>query len=169
VIAVKVSTTASRRKQSHTQREREREREKERERARDGVATLLTWHKVCEQSLHLGAPRHERCPWDRHHHNGIGLCRGDGLDQRVLVLDRANRRRSPIQRQICAIGPTRVRCVSIFLDKNRRDIGKSQSKRPPKRTQRTPHPSCDRHPTNTTAISAAFAAAAALVLSLPSS
>jgi hypothetical protein len=35
--------------------------------------------------------------------------------------------------------PTRVRCVSILLDKNRRYIGKSQSKRPPKRTQRTPH------------------------------
>jgi hypothetical protein len=34
---------------------------------------------------------------------------------------------------------TRVRCVSIFLDKNRRYIGKYQSKRPPKRTQRTPH------------------------------
>jgi hypothetical protein len=33
----------------------------------------------------------------------------------------------------------RVRCVSIFLDKNRRYIGKSQPKRPPKRTQRTPH------------------------------
>eukprot|EP01047_Picozoa_sp_COSAG01_P082855 COSAG01_NODE_17095_length_1179_cov_1.221296_2_plen_169_part_00 len=33
----------------------------------------------------------------------------------------------------------RVRCVLIFLDKNRRCIGKSQSKRPPKRTQRTPH------------------------------
>jgi hypothetical protein len=30
-------------------------------------------------------------------------------------------------------------CVSIFLDKNRRYIGKSQSKRPLKRTQRTPH------------------------------
>jgi hypothetical protein len=29
---------------------------------------------------------------------------------------------------------TRVRCVSIFLDKNRRYIGKSQSQRPPKRT-----------------------------------
>jgi hypothetical protein len=35
--------------------------------------------------------------------------------------------------------PTRVRCVSIFLDKNRRYIGKSQSERPPERTQRTPH------------------------------
>jgi hypothetical protein len=34
---------------------------------------------------------------------------------------------------------TRVRSVSMFLDKNRRYIGKSQSKRPPKRTQRTPH------------------------------
>jgi hypothetical protein len=34
--------------------------------------------------------------------------------------------------------PTRVRCVSICLDKNRRDIGKSQSKRPSERTQRTP-------------------------------
>eukprot|EP01047_Picozoa_sp_COSAG01_P010244 COSAG01_NODE_431_length_17124_cov_26.577386_7_plen_233_part_00 len=33
----------------------------------------------------------------------------------------------------------RGRCVSIFLDKNRRYIGKSQSKRPPKRTQRPPH------------------------------
>eukprot|EP01047_Picozoa_sp_COSAG01_P031357 COSAG01_NODE_2223_length_8136_cov_10.727917_10_plen_189_part_00 len=29
---------------------------------------------------------------------------------------------------------TRVRCVSIFLDKNRRYIGKSQSQRPPKRS-----------------------------------
>jgi hypothetical protein len=35
--------------------------------------------------------------------------------------------------------PTRVRGVSIFLDKNRSDIGKSQPKRPPNRTQRTPH------------------------------
>eukprot|EP01047_Picozoa_sp_COSAG01_P038212 COSAG01_NODE_3087_length_6609_cov_2.598925_6_plen_335_part_00 len=34
---------------------------------------------------------------------------------------------------------TRVRCVSILLDKNRRSIGKSQSTLPPKRTQRTPH------------------------------
>jgi hypothetical protein len=33
--------------------------------------------------------------------------------------------------------PTRVRGVSIFLDKNRRHIGKSQSKRPPKRTDAT--------------------------------
>jgi hypothetical protein len=31
------------------------------------------------------------------------------------------------------------RCVSILLDKNRRYIGKSQSQRPPKRTQRPPH------------------------------
>eukprot|EP01047_Picozoa_sp_COSAG01_P031639 COSAG01_NODE_2253_length_8073_cov_14.930524_5_plen_188_part_00 len=39
-----------------------------------------------------------------------------------------------------AVGPsTRVRCVSIFLDGNRRYIGKSQTKRPPKRTRRTPH------------------------------
>jgi hypothetical protein len=34
----------------------------------------------------------------------------------------------------------RVRCVSIFRDKNRHYIGKSQSKWPPKGTQRTPHP-----------------------------
>jgi hypothetical protein len=34
---------------------------------------------------------------------------------------------------------TRARYVSIFLDKNRRHIGNSQSHRPPKRTQRTPH------------------------------
>jgi hypothetical protein len=34
---------------------------------------------------------------------------------------------------------THVRCVSTFLDKNRRYIGKSQPKRPPKRTPRTPH------------------------------
>eukprot|EP01049_Picozoa_sp_SAG25_P012258 SAG25_NODE_1630_length_2648_cov_6.231463_1_plen_192_part_00 len=33
----------------------------------------------------------------------------------------------------------RGRCVSIFLDKNRRYIGKSQSERPPERTQRPPH------------------------------
>jgi hypothetical protein len=33
----------------------------------------------------------------------------------------------------------RGRCVSIFLDKNRRYIGKYQSKLPPKRTQRPPH------------------------------
>jgi hypothetical protein len=33
----------------------------------------------------------------------------------------------------------RGRCVSIFLDKDRRYIGKYQSKLPPKRTQRPPH------------------------------
>jgi hypothetical protein len=38
----------------------------------------------------------------------------------------------------CRLG--RGRCVSIFLGKNRRHIGKSQSRRPPKRTQRPPHP-----------------------------
>jgi hypothetical protein len=37
-------------------------------------------------------------------------------------------------------GTTRVRCASIFLDKHGRYIGTSQSQRPPKRTQRTPHP-----------------------------
>jgi hypothetical protein len=35
--------------------------------------------------------------------------------------------------------PGRGRCVSIFLDKNRHYIGKSQPKRPPTRTQRPPH------------------------------
>jgi hypothetical protein len=35
--------------------------------------------------------------------------------------------------------PGRGRCASIFLDKNGRHIGKSQSKRPTKRTQRPPH------------------------------
>jgi hypothetical protein len=35
--------------------------------------------------------------------------------------------------------PTRVRGVSIFLGENRRYIGKSQPKRPPTRTPRTPH------------------------------
>eukprot|EP01047_Picozoa_sp_COSAG01_P052495 COSAG01_NODE_5526_length_4205_cov_3.424744_4_plen_256_part_00 len=38
--------------------------------------------------------------------------------------------------------PNRVRRVSIFLGRSRRYIGKSQSKRPPKRTQRTPHQPC---------------------------
>jgi hypothetical protein len=33
----------------------------------------------------------------------------------------------------------RVRGISIFREKNRRYIGKSQSKRPPNGTQRTPH------------------------------
>jgi hypothetical protein len=32
-----------------------------------------------------------------------------------------------------------VRCISTVLDKNRRYMGTSQSKRPPKRTPRTPH------------------------------
>jgi hypothetical protein len=36
----------------------------------------------------------------------------------------------------------RGRCVSIFLDKSRRHIGKDQSKRPPKRTPRPPHRRC---------------------------
>jgi hypothetical protein len=36
--------------------------------------------------------------------------------------------------------PGRGRCVSIFLDKNRRYIGKPQSKWPPERTPRPPHP-----------------------------
>jgi hypothetical protein len=44
--------------------------------------------------------------------------------------------RPPCGRELAS---TRGHCVSIFLDKNRRYIGKSQSKRPPKRTQRTPH------------------------------
>jgi hypothetical protein len=35
--------------------------------------------------------------------------------------------------------PAPGRCVSIFLDQNRCHIGKSQSKKPPKRTQRPPH------------------------------
>jgi hypothetical protein len=35
--------------------------------------------------------------------------------------------------------PSRGHCVSIFLDKDRRHIGKSQSERPPTRTQRPPH------------------------------
>eukprot|EP01047_Picozoa_sp_COSAG01_P040151 COSAG01_NODE_3361_length_6199_cov_4.450492_9_plen_244_part_00 len=48
----------------------------------------------------------------------------------------------PPGKQGAAAGPcpTRVRCVSIFFDKNRFYIGKTQSKRPPERTQRTPHP-----------------------------
>jgi hypothetical protein len=37
-----------------------------------------------------------------------------------------------------------------FCDKNRRYIGKSQSKRPPKRTQRTPHPCCPRRSAHAT-------------------
>jgi hypothetical protein len=41
--------------------------------------------------------------------------------------------------QPAARASTRVRCVSVNRDKNRRYIGQSQSKRPPKRTQRTPH------------------------------
>eukprot|EP01047_Picozoa_sp_COSAG01_P033404 COSAG01_NODE_2456_length_7666_cov_451.127660_4_plen_197_part_00 len=41
--------------------------------------------------------------------------------------------------------PTRVRCVSTFLDKNRRYIGKSQPQRPPERTQRTPHSCAHAH------------------------
>jgi hypothetical protein len=36
--------------------------------------------------------------------------------------------------------PGRGRYVSMFLDKNRRYTGESQSKQPPKRTQRPPHP-----------------------------
>ena len=36
--------------------------------------------------------------------------------------------------------PGRGRCVSMFLDKNKRYIGKSQLRRPHKRTQRPPHP-----------------------------
>jgi hypothetical protein len=36
-------------------------------------------------------------------------------------------------------------CVSISLDKNRRHIGQSQSTRPPKRTQRPPHPRREQH------------------------
>eukprot|EP01047_Picozoa_sp_COSAG01_P011534 COSAG01_NODE_506_length_16125_cov_5.130912_9_plen_174_part_00 len=40
--------------------------------------------------------------------------------------------------------PTRVRCASVFLDKNRRYIGESQSQQPAKMTQRTPHPAARR-------------------------
>jgi hypothetical protein len=35
--------------------------------------------------------------------------------------------------------PGRGRCVSIFVDKNRRHLGKSQSRLPPTRTRRPPH------------------------------
>jgi hypothetical protein len=46
-----------------------------------------------------------------------------------------------LEEGVGAVGAaTRVRCVSVFLDQNRRYIGKSQSERPPNRTQRTPHP-----------------------------
>jgi hypothetical protein len=50
---------------------------------------------------------------------------------------RRRRRRQASPR--AAPPPGRRRCVSIFLDKNRRRMGKSQSKRPPKSTQRPPH------------------------------
>jgi hypothetical protein len=36
--------------------------------------------------------------------------------------------------------PGHGRCVSIFLGKSRCHIGRSQSKQPPKRAQRPPHP-----------------------------
>jgi hypothetical protein len=39
-------------------------------------------------------------------------------------------------REACRALPAERRCVSIFLDKNRRYVGKSQPKRPPKRAQR---------------------------------
>eukprot|EP01047_Picozoa_sp_COSAG01_P108796 COSAG01_NODE_37702_length_500_cov_0.411471_1_plen_99_part_10 len=38
--------------------------------------------------------------------------------------------------------PGRGRCVSMFLDRNRRHIGESQPERPPKQTQRPPHRPC---------------------------
>eukprot|EP01047_Picozoa_sp_COSAG01_P001944 COSAG01_NODE_48_length_31904_cov_21.696997_28_plen_197_part_00 len=44
--------------------------------------------------------------------------------------------RATIKGICCGRSPGRARCVSILLDKNRRHIGKSQSKRPPERTQR---------------------------------
>jgi hypothetical protein len=51
----------------------------------------------------------------------------------------SRRRRARARARAChaPTGPTRVRCVSIFLDKNRRYICKYQSEFPPKRTQRT--------------------------------
>jgi hypothetical protein len=48
-------------------------------------------------------------------------------------------RRPPPRPTPPAAPPGPGRCVPIFLDKNRRYIGKSQSKRPPKTTQRPPH------------------------------
>jgi hypothetical protein len=98
------------------------------------------------------APRHECCQCrylktqvipvnpegsDRDDHDW----RGDGTSARawleVAVCDSV-----PAGRPAAGVHSTatRDRCVSIILDKNRRYIGKSQSKRPPKRTQRTPHP-----------------------------
>jgi hypothetical protein len=59
-----------------------------------------------------------------------------------LLRSLAQRHRRLPQRSHAVLVPTRGRCVSIFLDKNRRYIGKSQSKRPPERTQRTPHRCC---------------------------
>jgi hypothetical protein len=74
----------------------------------------------------------------------VGLCSA----REVLVAEELARCEARVDGEAGAAGvgaaprPTRVRCVSILLDKNRRYIGKSQSKRPPKRTQRTPHRAC---------------------------
>jgi hypothetical protein len=119
----------------------------------------------------LGSQRSKR-RWDPNSQKGVGIStvkkalgsqrskrrraeRGDGelmprreraaahsrVQQRLGGAQPALRRR--VQQPRHEAPPTRVRCVSIFLDKNRRYIGKSQSKRPPQRTQRTPHPSSD--------------------------
>eukprot|EP01047_Picozoa_sp_COSAG01_P033308 COSAG01_NODE_2445_length_7675_cov_30.173036_6_plen_214_part_00 len=61
-----------------------------------------------------------------------------GLGAQQLHEVRRQARRA-LRAAAAAAALTRVRCVSIFLDKNRRYIGKSQSKRKPKRTQQTPH------------------------------
>eukprot|EP01047_Picozoa_sp_COSAG01_P048716 COSAG01_NODE_4768_length_4754_cov_24.235661_4_plen_141_part_00 len=69
-----------------------------------------------EHAPSAAAPRRERCQ---------GSTRGDaGVVQQA----------------------TRVRCISIFLDKNRRYMGNSQPKQPPKRTQRTPYQKPIAHP-----------------------
>jgi hypothetical protein len=69
---------------------------------------------------------------------------GDGVGERHGVVGPAPRDVEDLalaQDDLGGGGPApRVRCVSmLLLDKNRRYIGKSQSKRPPTRTQRPPH------------------------------
>jgi hypothetical protein len=66
-------------------------------------------------------------------HGGGGV---GGAVSRWPAVRRCSRRPAP---PCPAAAPPPPRCVSIFRDKNRRHIGKSQSKRPPKRTQRPPH------------------------------
>eukprot|EP01047_Picozoa_sp_COSAG01_P046192 COSAG01_NODE_4316_length_5136_cov_2.864087_3_plen_199_part_00 len=116
----------------------------------DGVARLVVQQPrdrqpllLAERELVLPVTSHATSLLDRRHGHETAVGRGGFAG----ATDAAGRSVAGCSLVVCthqlissvrAPSRCRGRCVSIFL-KNRRYIGKSQSKRPHKRTQRPPH------------------------------